>query len=165
VKKAAKISQDFYPEIMGKMVVTNAPAIFTGIYSLIKGWIDEKTRKKISLVGNPTKILTELCDMDHIPTFLGGKSERPITDCFGPWEEYELIDSSDPDAVVGIKRKEDPIAKIFTPHDLALLENPLIAGLGVSGTKGAMISKLGEIAEPYQNANKSTPIEEDKYAD
>jgi hypothetical protein len=79
VKKATKISADFYPEIMGKMVVCNAPAIFTGIYSLIKGWIDEKTRKKISLVGNPTKILNEFCDMDQIPKFLGGNSERPLT--------------------------------------------------------------------------------------
>jgi len=131
---------------MGKMIVTNAPAIFTGIYSLIKGWIDEKTRKKISLVGNPIKILTELCDLDHIPVFLGGKSERPLTDCFGPWEEYDLVDSANPDAVVGIKRKEDPVGKIFTPHDSALLENPLILGAGESGTKGAMISKLGEKA-------------------
>ena len=131
---------------MGKMIVTNAPAIFTGIYSLIKGWIDEKTRKKISLVGNPIKILTELCDLDHIPVFLGGKSERTLTDCFGPWEEYDLVDSADPDAVVGIKRKEDPVGKIFTPHDSALLENPLILGAGESGTKGAMISKLGEKA-------------------
>ena len=54
VKKAAKIAQDFYPEIMGTMVIANAPMIFTGIYTLIKGWIDEKTRKKISLVGNPS---------------------------------------------------------------------------------------------------------------
>lgn len=143
VKKASKIAQDFYPEIMGKMVVANAPAVFTGIYSLIKGWIDEKTRKKISLVGNPTKILAELCELDHIPTFLGGKCERPLTDCFGPWEEYDLVDSSDSDADVGIKRKDDPLTKVFTPHDMALLENPLILGPGVSGTKGAMISQLG----------------------
>ena len=54
VKRALKINADFYPEIMGKMVICNAPAIFTGMWNLIKGWIDEKTRKKISIVGNPT---------------------------------------------------------------------------------------------------------------
>ena len=64
VKFAAKISQDYYPEIMGKMVVCHAPMIFTGIYNLIKGWIDEKTRKKISLVGDPKKLFMEYVDMD-----------------------------------------------------------------------------------------------------
>lgn len=150
---------------MGKMIITNAPHIFTGVYALVKGWIDEKTRKKISVVGNPTKILTEFCDMDQIPTFLGGKCERPLTQSFGPWEEYDLIDSTDPDAVVGIRRKGEPDGKIFTSHDMALLENPCIEGLGVSGTKGAMITKQGELAVPHLNANKSTPIEEEKYVD
>ena len=64
---------------------------------------------------------------------------------------FELVDSSDPDAIVGIKRKDDPQGKVFTPNDLALLENPLVIGPGVSGTKGAMISKLGEKAKPLVN--------------
>jgi hypothetical protein len=34
---------------MGKLVVCNAPMLFTGMYALVKGWIDEKTRKKISI--------------------------------------------------------------------------------------------------------------------
>lgn len=54
---------------------------------------------------------------------------------------FELVDSSDPDAIVGIKRKDDPQGKVFTPHDLALLENPLVIGPGVSRTKGALRSK------------------------
>jgi hypothetical protein len=42
VKAATKISSDHYPEGMGKMLIVNAPWIFNGIYSLVKGWIDEK---------------------------------------------------------------------------------------------------------------------------
>ena len=42
---------------------------------------------------------------------------------------------------MGIRRKNDPDGKIFTPHDMAMLENPCIEGLGVDGTKGAMITK------------------------
>ena len=64
---------------------------------------------------------------------------------------FELVDSSDPDAVVGIKRKDDPQAKVFTPHDLALLENPLVIGPGVSGTKGALVSKMDEKTKPLSN--------------
>ena len=44
MKFTAKLSQDFYPETMGKMVVCNTPMIFSGIWSMIKGWVDEKTR-------------------------------------------------------------------------------------------------------------------------
>ena len=51
VKNMAKFSQDFYPEIMGKMFVCNAPKVFVGVFSLIRGWIDEKTREKITIHG------------------------------------------------------------------------------------------------------------------
>jgi hypothetical protein len=43
----AKLSQDYYPEMMGKMIICNTPMLFSGIFHIIKGWIDEKTRKKI----------------------------------------------------------------------------------------------------------------------
>ena len=72
LKQALKINSDYYPEIMGKMVIANAPAIFTGVWAIVKGWIDEKTRKKIVVVGNPTKILSEFIDMDNLPIFMGG---------------------------------------------------------------------------------------------
>lgn len=94
VKHVSKISQDYYPEIMGKMVVCHAPMIFTGIYNLVKGWIDEKTRKKISLVGDPKKVLMEYVDMDNLPPFLGGTNDRTFMDDFGPWTEYDLVDSN-----------------------------------------------------------------------
>ena len=51
IKFILRLSQDYYPEILGKMVIVNAPFFFQGIYSIIKGWFDEKTRKKISLFG------------------------------------------------------------------------------------------------------------------
>jgi hypothetical protein len=45
----------------------------------------------------------------------------------------------DPDAIVGVRRKDDPNGKIFGPKDWAMLENPVIDGLGAQGTKGAVI--------------------------
>jgi len=60
-----KISLDYYPEIMGKLVIVNAPFIFTGVFAIIKGWLDEKTRRKISLLGtNYMKLLLEYCNED-----------------------------------------------------------------------------------------------------
>mmetsp|Transcript_2040 Transcript_2040/g.3050 ORF Transcript_2040/g.3050 Transcript_2040/m.3050 type:complete len:151 (+) Transcript_2040:396-848(+) len=99
VKFIAKLSQDYYPEVMGKMVVCHAPVVVAGIWSIIKGWIDEKTRSKVSIHNsNYQKVLFEDCDPDQIPISLGGSLESHISEEFGPWSDYELIDSSEPGA-------------------------------------------------------------------
>jgi len=49
----------------------------------------------------------------------------------GPWQEYEVVDSIEPGAVVGIRRKNDPTGRVFTPTDYLRLENYLIDGEGV----------------------------------
>lgn len=68
------------------MIICNAPMIFTGIYALVKGWIDEKTRKKISLEGRGyMKTLLEYCDEDQIPDFLGGSNAETLNSDPGPW--------------------------------------------------------------------------------
>ena len=127
VKIAAKLSQDSYPEIMGKMFICNAPMLFTGIYSLAKGWVDEKTRKKITLCGsNYYKKLLEYVDEDQIPEFLGGKNKATCSDDVGPWKEYVVVNGKDNNGVVGIRRIDDPTAEIFTPQKMLELENPII---------------------------------------
>ena len=34
------------------MFIINAPLLFSGIWSIIKGWLDEKTRNKITIIGS-----------------------------------------------------------------------------------------------------------------
>lgn len=51
IQLASKIGQDYYPEIMGEMYIVNAPMLFTGVWAVVKGFIDEKTRKKIHIKG------------------------------------------------------------------------------------------------------------------
>ena len=51
-KTCLKISLDYYTEIMGKLTIIKAPFIFSGIYAIIKEWVDEKTRRKISVLGS-----------------------------------------------------------------------------------------------------------------
>ena len=46
---------DCYPEIMGNLFVTNAPMVFSGIWAVCKGFLDEKTRKKIKIIGSDYK--------------------------------------------------------------------------------------------------------------
>ena len=86
VQKAAKIAQDYYPEHMGKFVLCNAPFIFTGIWALVKGWLDERTRKKISIQGSGyLTYLRQYVDDDQIPDFLGGSNPAQLEEDMGPW--------------------------------------------------------------------------------
>lgn len=65
LRNVLKVSQDFYPEMMGKLVIVNAPYLFSAVYAVIKGWLDERTRKKISVVSTGyMKILLEYIDED-----------------------------------------------------------------------------------------------------
>ena len=91
-------------------MVANAPMIFTGIYSLIKGWIDERTRRKVSIVGDPTKVLKEFCDIEWLPPYLGGSNEERD---FGPWCEYEVVETP---KKVGVRRIGEE--RIHTPEDI-----------------------------------------------
>jgi len=43
-KLAAQVGSDYYPEIMGNLFVINAPMLFSGIWAVVKGFLDEKTR-------------------------------------------------------------------------------------------------------------------------
>jgi len=47
IQHASKIGQDYYPEQLGQLMIINAPFVFTGVFSIVKGWLDEKTRQKI----------------------------------------------------------------------------------------------------------------------
>lgn len=57
-------------------------------------------------------------------TFLGGTNKARLQDDSGPWKNYEIIDSSDPKANVGVKIRST--GEMFTPKDFKNLENPLV---------------------------------------
>lgn len=39
---------------------------------------------------------------------LGGKNENPIEDDMGPWTDYEVVDGSEAEDVVGVRKIGDP---------------------------------------------------------
>ncbi|KAJ3140079.1 cytosolic factor, phosphatidylinositol/phosphatidylcholine transfer protein [Physocladia obscura] len=92
VKGVSAVAQDYYPEMLGKMYVINAPMLFTGVWTLVKPMLDEATVKKITILGsNYQSALLETIDSGNIPRFLGGM----CTDCpegcehsdIGPWND------------------------------------------------------------------------------
>ena len=56
------------------MFLVNAPVIFTMIWAVVRGFIDEKTRKKIKIMGSKyKKTLNAAVDPANLPVWLGGE--------------------------------------------------------------------------------------------
>lgn len=96
-KLAAKVGSDYYPEIMGNLFIVNAPMLFSGIWAIVKGFLDEKTRGKIKILGgNFLPTLEQHWDRASIPSFMGGECECAhveggcISSNIGPWNDFEI---------------------------------------------------------------------------
>lgn len=96
-KLAAQVGSDYYPEIMGNLFVVNAPMLFSGIWAVVKGFLDEKTRSKIKIVGSSyMTTLEQFMDRKDIPKFLGGDCTCShveggcINSNIGPWNDFEI---------------------------------------------------------------------------
>lgn len=89
-------------------MICNAPWVFTGIWAIVKGFLDEKTRKKIQMVGGGyKKELLKYIDENQLADFLGGKNTAKLIDNAGPWSEFEIVDGYKKDDVVGIRKIAD----------------------------------------------------------
>ena len=49
IKVAAKLSQNYYPEILYKLYLLNVPLIFKVIWAVVKLYLDKKTRGKVNM--------------------------------------------------------------------------------------------------------------------
>lgn len=77
--------------------------LFSTVWAIVKGFLDEKTAKKITIKGSGYKHdLLELVDADNLPEFLGGTCPLYGThrDGVGPWNDYEIVEP------VGIRKKQ-----------------------------------------------------------
>jgi len=93
VQMSFQISQDYYPEAMGQLVIINAPSSFTFIWSLVKPWLSKETIEKVDIYGKDyEKVLLQLVDADNLPTCLGGNCTCSSAggcelSSAGPWME------------------------------------------------------------------------------
>lgn len=73
VLKAARISQDYYPECMGKFYIINAPYLFAAVFAIIRPWLDEVTANKIQFMSNGHKeVLLSQIPAENLPIEFGG---------------------------------------------------------------------------------------------
>lgn len=91
VKQASAISQNYYPERLGKMYLINAPWGFSTVFSVVKGWLDPVTVEKIHVLGGGYKSeLLKQVPEENLPVALGGTCNCPggcaMSDV-GPWND------------------------------------------------------------------------------
>ena len=72
--------------------------VFSALYAIIKGFLDERTRSKVRIIGsNYRPILLENIDAENLPEFLGGTCTCPDVQggCLysnaGPWNDYVVV--------------------------------------------------------------------------
>lgn len=84
---ASNIAQNYYPEILGSMYIINSGYLFSGLWMIIKGWLDVKTQQKINIItGKGHSELKKVIAIENLPVSMGGACERELTDDHGPWE-------------------------------------------------------------------------------
>jgi hypothetical protein len=93
VKQASALSQNYYPERLGRLYLINAPWGFGTVWGMIKGWLDPVTVQKIHVLGSGyQKELLQQVPAENLPKQFGGKCECPggceLSD-MGPWREDE----------------------------------------------------------------------------
>lgn len=80
LNKVSEINQNYYPETMGKMLIINAPTVFTAVWSVVKGWLDPRTVSKIEILGGPNQYrprLFEVLGKENTPREYGGEYDCP----------------------------------------------------------------------------------------
>ena len=93
LQKASAISQNYYPERLGKLYVVNAPWGFSTVFSVVKGFLDPVTVQKIHILGsNYQAELLKQVSPENLPEVLGGSCHCDggcmLSDA-GPWREKE----------------------------------------------------------------------------
>ncbi|KIK50072.1 hypothetical protein GYMLUDRAFT_51401 [Collybiopsis luxurians FD-317 M1] len=91
IMAASSIGQNRYPECMGKFYIINALWLFSGVWTVIKPWLDEVTVGKIAILGKDYKdMLLAQIPKENLPKELRGGCTCgkgcSLSDK-GPWNE------------------------------------------------------------------------------
>jgi len=95
LQRASAISQDYYPERLGKMYIVNAPWGFSTCWNFIKRFLDPVTIEKIHVLGSSYENeLLEQVPSENLPQVLGGECECSggcMLSDDGPWRDPQWM--------------------------------------------------------------------------
>ncbi|KAK5192704.1 cytosolic factor, phosphatidylinositol/phosphatidylcholine transfer protein [Exophiala xenobiotica] len=117
LKSVSAISQDYYPERLGKLYIINAPWAFSSVFSFVKSFLDPITVAKIHILGSgyQSELLSQV-PAENLPKQFGGSCE-----CKGGCEYSDEGPWQDPQWVRTPKwAKQDPV----TGKDAANIVQP-----------------------------------------
>jgi len=83
LKLLSKMDEDYYPERLHRTFVVNAPSIFSGLWGIIKGFLDPVVASKVVILSGQSSYLPKLLeemDADLIPKQYGGTAEWDLPD-------------------------------------------------------------------------------------
>lgn len=95
LRQASEISQNYYPERLGKLYIINAPWGFSGVFSVVKAFLDPVTVDKIHVLGwsYQDELLAQV-PRENLPVEFGGTCQCEggceLSDP-GPWQEAEWV--------------------------------------------------------------------------
>lgn len=95
----AKLSQNFYPELLGSMIIVNPPTLFAPLWALLKSLLDQATVSKILVLGAThnqrtwKEELQTIVSQDQLPQFLGGivPDTSWTSNTLGPWRDPTVL--------------------------------------------------------------------------
>lgn len=93
VKQVSAMSQNYYPERLGRLYLINTPWGFSGVWNVVKAWLDPVTVEKIHVLGSSYQSeLLKHVPAENLPKEFGGTCSCPggceLSD-MGPWREKE----------------------------------------------------------------------------
>lgn len=91
LKQASAISQNYYPERLGKLYLINAPWGFSSVFNVVKGFLDPVTVSKIHVLGSgyQSELFAQI-PKENLPKQFGGSCDCPGGCAFsdmGPWQD------------------------------------------------------------------------------
>jgi len=89
------ISQNYYPERLGKLYIINAPWGFASAFGIVKKFLDPVTVAKIHILGSSyqTDLLQQI-PKENLPALIGGACECDGGCMFsdqGPWQDPQWV--------------------------------------------------------------------------
>ena len=146
VKKASAVSQNYYPERLGRLYLINAPWGFSSVFSIIKGFLDPVTVQKIHVLGSgyQSELLGQV-PKENLPKQFGGtcacEGGCALSD-MGPWQDPQW--TKPPKWQQGGSTTIDNRAGDQGPTHTATGPTPTAGGMPEHGVHGGVQQHMGQ---------------------